>query len=190
MTARGAITDFANANTIAASRVRLSEQQLTESGCKAMLMAAAVVCREGETDMRSRPVIVGASVALIALVGSAVQTRADVVLDQSFVLPVTNNNSVGFSAVDPSVFRRAQTFTVGLAGTLSEVDVLISGVPSFSGLNILSTTAGVPTTTVLGTGYFVGRPNDGIAVFSTSLPVTVGEVLRSNPLALLVGVAG
>src|SRR5262249_47525901 len=78
--------------------------------------------------------------------------------------------------------RRAQTFTVGVTGTLSEIDVLVSGSPTFTGFNILSTGGGVPTTTVIGTGTFVSVTG-GVAGFSTSLPVTGGEVLGIEPIS-------
>src|SRR5262249_9203305 len=79
--------------------------------------------------------------------------------------------------------RRAQTFTVGVTGTLSEIDVLVSGSPAFTGFNILSTSGGVPTPTVIGTGTFVFQ-TPHVGVFSTSLPVTVGQVLGIEPIAL------
>jgi hypothetical protein len=149
----------------------------------AMLVTAAVFPSRGVTVMNNRTVGAFASLswlALVALVGSTPQTLAAVV-DQEYLL---SNSGNFFSGELFTGFRRAETFTVGVAGTLSEVDVLNSG-GTFSGLNILSTTGGVPTTTVVGSGTF--GSNNGSAgvftgVFTTSLPVTIGEVLAIEPL--------
>ena len=116
-------------------------------------------------------------------VGSSViisGARAATLLDQSYLL--TNNLRSAFSS--PGGFRTAETFTVGIAGTLSEVDVFVG----FQGgqltaMNILSTSGGVPTTTVLGTGTFQSIDASGRAVFAASLSVTVGEVLAIEPIA-------
>jgi hypothetical protein len=89
-----------------------------------------------------------------------------------------------------SLSTMAETFTVGVAGTLSEIDIFINatGSPNFTGLNILSTLNGGPTTFPLATGLFQSAAG-GVAVFTTSLPVTIGEVLAIEPLVPLGDVA-
>jgi hypothetical protein len=134
--------------------------------------------------------IAGASVswlALVALVCNIYPARADTVLDQEYT---TFNARAAFSGeLDPALeFRRAETFTVGVAGTLSEIHIFFRGSSTFTGLNILSTLNGVPTTNApLATGSFQSADFDvtggGVAVFTTSLPVTVGEVLAIEPIA-------
>jgi hypothetical protein len=118
-------------------------------------------------------------IALAACLTAASQARANQVLDQSYTQ--TNSTAI-FSNTIPG-FRRAETFTVGIAGTLSEVDVFFdpAGTPLLTGMNILSTTGGAPTTTVLGTGTLQSISGND-AVFTTSLSVTVGEVLAIEPL--------
>jgi hypothetical protein len=85
-------------------------------------------------------------------------------------------------------FRRAETFTVGVDGILSQINIFFYGASTFTGLNILSTVNGVPTTdTPLATGSFQSVVSNvdggGVAVFTTSLPVTLGEVLAIEPIA-------
>ena len=133
--------------------------------------------------MKSGNLFAGAlASAICVLVGNA---QAATVLDQQFI-PVTITSLAGFT--DGSGFRRAQTFTVGITGTLTEVDIFEAlgntqqgFFGPFSGMNILSTSGGVPTFTVLGTGAFVSQ-SGGVATFSTSLPVTIGEVLAIEPI--------
>jgi hypothetical protein len=132
--------------------------------------------------MRGRTLITGASIALIVLGCSAGHTRADSVVDQAYTL----TNGVGRFTIGTGL-NHVETFTVGVAGTLVSVRVFTDRTLdpfSFTGLNIFSTdAAGVPTTTVVGTGTFsiisiIGSE----AFFNTSLPVTVGEVLAIEPL--------
>jgi hypothetical protein len=101
---------------------------------------------------------------------------AALVLDQEYLL---NNSFDGFT--NGSGFRRAETFTVGVAGTLSEVDIFTDVTAPFIGFNIVSTSAGVPTTTVVATGTLSSQ-SDGVAAFSVSLPVSIGEVLAIEPI--------
>ena len=116
--------------------------------------------------------------AFVVLVGNPYATRAATVLDQEYT---ANNGSSAFSN-NFNTFRRAQTFTVGVAGILSDIDIFFTGAAgSFTGMNILSTANGVPTTTVVGNGSFQSM-SSGVADFTTSLPVTVGEVLAIEPI--------
>jgi len=117
---------------------------------------------------------------IIAGVGSAqLPARAATLLDQSYL--VSNLQSTFTS---PGGFRVAETFTVGIAGTLSEIDVFLAFQGGLlTGMNILSTSGGVPTSTVLGTGTFQSIDASGKAVFTASLSVTVGEVLAIEPTA-------
>ena len=110
--------------------------------------------------MKSTALIVGASLALIALVGSAAQTRAATILDQQYL--ITDGLTAGFTGGGFPGFRRVQTFTVGVTGTLSEVDIFVLG-DTFTGFN-LSTSGGVPTT-VIGTETSLSATS-GVAVFS------------------------
>lgn len=104
---------------------------------------------------------------------------ANPVLDQEYT-PTPNIQYAGFSN---GPIRRAETFTVGLAGTLVEVQVDTNSTgSSFSGVNILSTSGGTPTTTVLDLGTFDSTNASGVATFTVSLPVTVGEVLGIEPV--------
>ena len=134
--------------------------------------------------MKKRALFIGASASWLALVGlvcNTYPTRAVTVLDQEYTI---SNSRGAFSALfDALEFRRAETFTVGVAGTLSNIVILFGGSPTFTGLNILSTLNGVPTTNApLATGSLQSAAN-GLAVFTTSLPVTIGEVLAMEPLA-------
>ncbi len=51
----------------------------------------------------------------------------------------------------------------------------------FSGFNILATSAGTPTTTVLATGT-LKSVTGGFADFAVSLPVSLGKVLAIEPI--------
>jgi hypothetical protein len=121
------------------------------------------------------------ALALGLRVGAAVASPA---LDQDYE-PVTLGflpDGGGFTY--GSEFRRAETFTVGISGTLTSVEILLN--PSihpytFTGFNILSTVGGVPAS-VIATGTFEQIANN-FATFATSLPVTVGEVLALEPIA-------
>jgi hypothetical protein len=124
--------------------------------------------------------ISGLAVIFVALTCAAPQVHADTVLDQQYT--ATDGGLAGFT--NGFGFRRAETFTVGVAGTLSEIDIFINvtGSPNFTGLNILSTLNGVPEIFApLATGLFQSAAG-GVAVFTTSLPVTIGEVLAIEPL--------
>jgi hypothetical protein len=115
-------------------------------------------------------------IAFVAL--TCIQARADTVLDQEYT--ANNGLRAQFSGF-LSGFRRAETFTVGVAGTLTEIDIFIShSGDTFSGMNILSTVAGVPTNNVVATGSFQSTTGN-VAVFTMSLLVTVGEVLAIEP---------
>lgn len=111
------------------------------------------------------------SVAAIALLATA--AGATPVLDQSYTAPAAGSGALSSDFPDPG-FRRAMTFTVGITGMLSEVDIEV-GFGTVN-LNLLSTAGGVPTTTVVGTGTFLSA-SGGWMSFSTSLAVTAGEVL-------------
>jgi hypothetical protein len=120
------------------------------------------------------------AVAFVALTSTVPQVRADTVLDQEYT-----DGFLGALFTNGSGFRRAKTFTVGVTGTLSEIDIFLdpfSGSPSFTGIIILSTLNGVPTTAVA-TGSFQSAAG-GVAVFTTSLPVTIGEVLAMEPISM------
>ena len=115
---------------------------------------------------------------------SAPHVRADTVLDQEYTTTNVDNNFTCLGLMCGLLGRNAETFTVGVAGTLSEIDVFFTGNPSFVGMNILSTVNGVPTTDPpLATGSLQSTISlGGVAFFTTSLPVTIGEVLAIEPI--------
>ena len=112
--------------------------------------------------------------------GTAPHAKAGAVLDQQY-FATTSGEHAAFTY--GSGFRRAETFTVGVAGTLSEIDIFLSSTTTFTGFNILSTSAGAPTATVLTTGTLLSSLLTE-AAFSVSLAVTVREVLAIEPITL------
>ncbi len=122
------------------------------------------------------------SVAVATLFGFgflAPAAWATPVLDQEY----TPTPSIQYAAFSGGSFRRAETFTVGIAGTLAEITVdTTSSNSAFTGVNILSTSGGTPTTTVLDVGTFDSTNAAGVSTFTVSLPVTVGEVLGIEPM--------
>ncbi|WP_114913538.1 hypothetical protein [Acidibrevibacterium fodinaquatile] len=122
------------------------------------------------------------SVAVATLFGFgflAPAAWATPVLDQEY----TPTPSIQYAAFSGGSFRRAETFTVGIAGTLAEITVdTTSSNSAFTGVNILSTSGGTPTTTVLDVGTFDSTNAAGVSTFTVSLPVTVGEVLGIEPI--------
>jgi hypothetical protein len=120
----------------------------------------------------------GASLLVLsALMWIAPNAHATTLLDQQYL--AHNGDFAGFT--NGSGFRRAETFTVGIAGTLTEVDVYPDLPTPFTGFNILSTSGGAPTTTVVATGSLSSH-SGGVATFSVSLPVSIGEVLAIEPI--------
>jgi len=79
----------------------------------------------------------------------------------------------------------AQTFTVGVTGELGTIGVFLN--PSIPiTLNVLQTSAGVPTSTILATAVATppGQPNTALTYFnfsSSHVPVSVGQVLAFRP---------
>ena len=132
--------------------------------------------------------------ALALLAGAAclelAPARADTVQDQTFT-PTTINTSSQFStSTTGTTLRRAQTLTVGVAGTLTQVDIQLTTPPTgftapvFTGFDILSTTNGVPNTGaagIIGLGTLLSQTSTQ-AIFTTSLAVTVGEVIGIEPI--------
>ncbi len=103
---------------------------------------------------------------VLLLVGGIGEVRASVILDQSN----TSNDGyidAGFSALGWS----AQTFTVGISGQLDHIEVdiyLRQSVPGSIQLDLLSTIAGVPTSTVLGA---TSVPNSSVPYLFPDPPV-------------------
>lgn len=123
--------------------------------------------------MTSLRTTIPAAITAIMLMTAAAQ--ATPILDQNYVSPDDGTGSISVA----SGFRRAMTFSVGLSGTLTEVDVQV---PNGSmTLNILSTSGGVPTDTVVGTGSLLWQTG-GWTAFTTSLAVTAGQVLALEPV--------
>lgn len=128
--------------------------------------------------MRLTAVLI-AVVLLAGLLPPPGGAKAAPVLDQSYLQ--SNGTGLVSTALLFPDFRRAQTFTVGLSGTLVELDVAIdpeSVVPGKSAtLNLLATLGGTPTT-ILQTSPTVNTTLlAGFMDFVVSLPVSVGEVL-------------
>jgi PEP-CTERM motif len=110
---------------------------------------------------------------LLSITFSATCGNATVILDQSSPI-----GSAEFSASSDSFsFRRAQTFTVGVTGTLVEVDVASFTSSTMGFLNLLSTSGGVPSTILQSTSIQSLVNDNGFLDFSVSLDVTAGEVL-------------
>ena len=137
-----------------------------------------------KTNVHVRSFLLVVSVAFAAAL-LAIPVHATTVLDQQYT---AGSYASGFT-YSGNDFRRAQTFTVGVAGTLSEVDIFYGdfylGTPnsfgSFTGLNVFSTSSGIPTSTSLETGTLLSA-NSGVAKFSLSISVSVGDVLAIEPL--------
>jgi hypothetical protein len=112
--------------------------------------------------------------ALLSITFSATCGNATVILDQS-----SPGGSPGFgtSSDSSTTFRRAQTFTVGVTGTLIEVDVASFSSSAVGFLNLLSTSGGVPSTILQSTSIQSLVSDNGFLDFSVSLGVTAGEVL-------------
>jgi len=121
---------------------------------------------------------------IVATVGSAPVAQAAGVLDQIYHDPPADVFG-GFSRADMSGLQRAQTFTVGIAGTLDHVDVLQrAGSDPPSLVRILATSSGVPTNTVVATSNLVSLTGDGWNSFDLSgagLTVAVSDVLAIEP---------
>lgn len=113
------------------------------------------------------------------------------VLDQSYDPSVTDVGAFTHATID-----WAQTFTVGLSGTLTQIDVKVgrnSGLTSFNGgtisVDVRTTSGGMPTqpdsgANILGTGSLTQTDVTSITTsfFSIdltafSIPVTAGEIL-------------
>ena len=102
------------------------------------------------------------------------------VLDQVYFDP--DANFFGSSSFAGNRFRRAQTFTVGIGGTLDHVDMRGE---AGSSMRILETTGGVPTFTVLAsTGSFLTTVDGWICwdLSSSGLAVMPGDLLAMDML--------
>lgn len=113
-------------------------------------------------------------VAGFILAGGAT-AHATPLLDQSY----TASTGAESGITDGTGFQRAMTVTVGITGDLTSVEVGVTG--GTLDLDILSTSGGVPTETVLGTGTFDSAAG-GFSTFTTALSVTAGEVLALEPI--------
>lgn len=110
-------------------------------------------------------------------------SRAAVVLDQD--VSGLLNTAARMSLVGDIELRRAQTFTVGYTGNLIQVDIRMftaGGQTQFAGMNILATSQGAATPTILATGVYLGEVA-GYAEFGISpLAVQAGDVLAIEPI--------
>lgn len=119
--------------------------------------------------------LVGASLAALAIPAGATP-----VLDQSYGGGGSNTAGI-MSGWSPT--RVFQTVTAGLSGMLTEVEIW-TGDSNFTGFNVLSTSGGAPTTSVLGTGTYLST-SLGWARFSVAVPITTGEVFAIEPISPL-----
>ena len=128
--------------------------------------------------LRSLAVILLAS--LLPLSSEA--AKAATVLDQAYL--VTDGTRFVSSDLDPS-FRRAQTFTVGVTGTLVQVDVAVVSMLAGTSatLNLLSTSGGTPTSILVTSSTVNTAPVGGFMDFTFLEPVTAGEVLAFELVA-------
>jgi hypothetical protein len=135
--------------------------------------------------------------ALLAVLigGLSAPAIAALVLDQEHV--VSSGSSISGNSSTVTGFRRAQTVTAGMTGTLAQVHVQLfpgsfQGVPysdafvnNVTGINILATLNGVPQISqdaILSTGTFLELTDDKWAVFSTSFAITEGLVFAIEPV--------
>jgi hypothetical protein len=113
------------------------------------------------------------------------------VLDQQHIVAPASAYQSFSTTYDP--LRVAQTLTVGVTGTLTQVDIEYYGNSNLIGLfNILSTSGGVPSSTVIGTGSLSGNTlpvggNQGWVSFKISLAVTAGDVIAIEPAITNIG---
>lgn len=129
--------------------------------------------------------LAGLVVALGLAAAASTPSRAAVVLDQD--VSGLLDTAARMSRVGDTEMRRAQTFTVGHTGNLIQVDIRLfqgGGQTQFAGMNILATSQGVATATILATGTYLGEVA-GYAQFGIApLAVQAGEVLAIEPVIL------
>ena len=105
--------------------------------------------------------------------------QATIVQDQSYL--VSDGDTFSTTTTDISSFRRAQTFTVGVTGTLVELDLSIDPISIYSSaigsLNLLSTSAGVPTAILQTSPTLTNTLVGGFLDFTFSQNVTAGQIL-------------
>jgi hypothetical protein len=128
-----------------------------------------------------------AALALAIGLAAAASTPSDaaVVLDQD--VSGLLNTAARMSQVGDIEMRRAQTFTVGYSGNLIQVDIRlfqVGGLTEFAGMNVLATSQGAATPTILATGVYRGEVA-GYAQFGISpLAVQAGDVLAIEPIII------
>jgi hypothetical protein len=126
---------------------------------------------DGDVGMRLFVILIGLGFSLAPACANAA-----IVLDQQ---QLGDQGTSPFG--DPPLSERAQTFTVGLSGTLVRIDVSLDSVVSGFGLtySILETTNGIPNEVLLGSGLLSG-PTTGfnsIDVSSFGIAVNSGDEL-------------
>ena len=145
------------------------------------------MCRRGVLSGTAGGRVTRLAVVAAALLVGASGARADVVLDQSFD-PMSAPPPFGFCAGVNGLNDEAQTFTVGVTGTLAQVDVKIIpvGAPQDLVVEVRPTVGGVPVESDTAVLASVRLPASGIPtsygflsvdVRPFAVPVTEGEVL-------------
>jgi hypothetical protein len=117
--------------------------------------------------------------------GGTANAHAAIVLDQDNFPVATSPLETGLSSPDNS-FRRAQTFTVGVSGTLAKIGVVIRGNASVA-LRILGTSGGIPLSTSLGEATANAAGAGALTFFdlvALDLEVVAGDVLAFEPVQL------
>lgn len=113
-----------------------------------------------------------ASASVLLVFGFQPSAQATVILDQQSIGAV---NNIGFGNSSTG-FNRAQTFTVGVDGILNSIEVFGQDANT---LNILQTSGGIPTLTVLASAS-LSNTIGGYMVFDLSalnFAVSIGDVL-------------
>ncbi len=122
------------------------------------------------------------AIAMLVSIASSLASAAEVLDQQNDVSPSATADSTSGGFVE-----EAQTFTVGVAGTLSRIAVQINypgfGSPGNAILTVYNTSGGIPNAS-LGTASlsYSGIPSTGYAfqsfdVSSSAIPVHAGDVL-------------
>jgi hypothetical protein len=131
----------------------------------------------------------GAVAALLGLLMGASKADNLVNVDPAQLVSGSVIDQAQYSYSHTSGFRDvelmlAQTFTVGVTGELGTIGILLHG--GIITLNLLQTSAGVPTSTILSSAVAIPNPpnTNNLTYFnfsSSHIPVSAGQVLAFEP---------
>ncbi len=131
---------------------------------------------------------VGVTLALLILFATPATAGAAGTLDQSNTAPLLSA-AFGMGTANGSESRTAQTFTAGLSGGLDQVDLQVGKFGFCSGasgvdltVQITTVSAGLPTSTVLGSGTIpeASVPTGNSASSITSAPLTTPAAVAAG----------